>query len=228
MPKETKYPIKIRDIPKVERPRERLEKVGAEALRKDELLALIFRTGFKGKNVLEVARSVLKRYPKDELIKVDYEELKKLRGVGPTRAAQLVAGFELAKRMLIEPEEKVIQTPEDVYKFVPEIRKARKEHFIAIYLNTRNVVIRKETISIGTLNANLVHPREVFQPAVEESAANVILVHNHPSGDPEPSEDDLEITKRLIESGKILGIEITDHIIVTNNRFFSFKEQKLI
>jgi len=228
MPDKTKR--KIKDLPKAERPREKLEKKGAQALRKEELLAIILRTGIKGKNVLQVAQDILLKYGDKKLVDVSYKELRNIRGVGPSKAAQAIAAIELGKRLYKEKVEKeiFINSPEDVLKEVNHIKKKKKENFVVLYLDARNKLIYKETVSIGTLNANLVHPREVFEPAVRNLAAQIVLAHNHPSGDPEPSEEDLEITKRLVEAGKILGIEAIDHIIVAKNGFISFKKKELL
>lgn len=221
---------KIKDIPKFERPREKLIKKGAQALHKKELLAIILRTGIKGKNVLQIAQDILSKYGDKKLTDVSYKELRNMHGVGPSKAAQIMAAIELGKRLHREKAEKevFINSPEDILKEIEHIKENKKENFVVLYLDARNKLIYKETVSIGTLNANLVHPREVFEPAVRNLAAQVILAHNHPSGDPEPSEDDLEITKRLIEAGKILGIEVIDHIIITKTGFISFKEKKLL
>lgn len=222
--------IKIKDLPKFERPREKLIEKGAANLHKEELLAIILRTGIKGKSSLCVANDILKRYGDKKLLDVPYQELKNIRGVGPTKAVQIIAAIEIGRRLFKEKAEKeiFINSPEDVLKEVDHIRENKKENFICLYLDARNKLIYKETVSIGTLNANLVHPREVFEPAVRNLAAQIIVVHNHPSGDSEPSEDDLEITKQLTKAGKILGIEVADHIIVTKNNYFSFKDGRLI
>jgi DNA repair protein RadC len=159
------------------------------------------------------------------------EELSQIKGIGFAKAAQIKACFELGKRGDLEPELKHfdIKDPEAVVKAVRvSIKDKAKEHFKLILLNPRNKIIGISTISIGTLNASLVHPREVFKDAITHSAASVVLAHNHPSGDPEPSEDDITITKRLIEAGKILGIEVMDHIVIGKNNFCSFKERGLI
>jgi len=159
------------------------------------------------------------------------EELSQIKGISFAKAAQIKACFELGKRQELEPEMKNfdIQNPQDIVKAIQSsIKDKAKEHFKLILLNTRNKIIGISTISIGTLNSNLVHPREVFKEAIAHSAASVVLAHNHPSGDSEPSEDDLIITKRLTEAGKILGVEVLDHIIITKNGFFSFKEKGLI
>lgn len=221
---------KIKDIPIFERPREKLIKKGAQALHKKDLLAIILRTGIKGKNVLQVAQDILSKYGDKKLIDVSYKELRNMHGVGPSKAAQIIAAIELGKRLYREKAEKevYINSPEDVLKEVEHIKENKKENVVVLYLDARNKLIYKETVSIGTLNTNLVHPREVFEPAVRNLAAQIILSHNHPSGDPEPSEDDLEITKRLTEAGKILGIELVEHIIVTKNNYFSFKDGRLI
>lgn len=222
--------VKIKDLPKSERPREKLVKKGAQALHKKELLAILLRTGIKGKNVLQVAEDILLRYGDKKLLDVSYQELRNMHGVGPTKAGQVLAAIELGKRLYKEKVEKevYINSPEDIFREVDSIRENKKENFVVLYLDARNKLIYKETVSVGTLNANLVHPREVFEPAVRNLAAQIALAHNHPSGDAEPSEEDLEITKRLIKAGEILGIEIIDHLIVTKKNYFSFKDKKLI
>lgn len=222
--------VKIKDLPKFERPREKLIKKGAQALHKKELLAILLRTGIKGKNVLQVAEDILLRYGDKKLLDVSYQELRNMHGVGPTKAVQVLAAIELGKRLYQEKVEKeiFINSPEDIFKEVDSIRENKKENFVVLYLDARNKLIYKETVSIGTLDANLVHPREVFEPAVRNLAAQIALVHNHPSGDSEPSEEDLKITKRLIKAGEILGIEIIDHLVVTKKNYFSFKDKKLI
>lgn len=221
---------KIKDIPKLERPREKLIKKGAKALKKEELLAIILRTGLKGKNAIEVANDILIKYGNKKLLLASYQELHNIKGVGSTKAVQVLAALELGSRLFKEkPEQDIyIHTPEDTIKMVGGIKNNKKENFVALYLDARNKLIHQETISIGSLNTSVVHPREVFEPAISHLAAQIILVHNHPSGDPEPSNEDIAITKRMAESGKILGIEITDHIIVAKNGFISFKAKQLL
>ncbi|MBI5167456.1 MAG: DNA repair protein RadC [candidate division NC10 bacterium] len=220
----------MRDIPEVDRPREKLAKRGPTALSNTELLAIILGSGTKGENVLQVAEGLLKKYGGKSLPQIDLEELMQNKGLGKARACQLLACFELGRRLLVKQEEEfVIRSPEDVYEATKDtLRGAKKEHFLALYLNARNQLIKKETISIGSLNANIVHPREVFHPAVGEAAASVILVHNHPSGDTEPSKDDIALTRRLVEAGRIMGIEVLDHIIVGNKKFSSLKDRGII
>ena len=222
----------VRDLPRQERPRERLLKFGPEALSAQELLALIIGRGIPKKSVMNIAQELLARFGNVKAIgQATIEELSQIKGIGLAKAAQIKASFELGRREELEPELKHfdIKDPESVVKAIrASIKDKAKEHFKLILLNPRNKIIGISTISIGTLNASLVHPREVFKDAIMHSAASVVLAHNHPSGDPEPSEDDITITKRLIEAGKILGIEVMDHIIIAKNGFFSFKEKGLI
>lgn len=220
--------VKIKDIPRIERPREKLVKYGPGKLSNSELLAILLGTGIKGTNVIQLANKILKKFGGNKITDLSCEDLKKISGLGPVKACEIVACFELGKRLLKDKKAILILSPEAVWQELKDIRDHKKEHFVVFYLDTRNQIIKKEIISIGSLNANLVHPREVFEPAVKNLAAQIIVAHNHPSGDIEPSNDDIEITKRLVESGRILGIEIIDHIIVTRNGFLSFSERKLI
>ncbi|MCK4329123.1 DNA repair protein RadC [candidate division WOR-3 bacterium] len=219
---------KIKEMPKIERPREKLVKYGPDKLTDSELLAILLGSGKKGLNVIELAKRILMKFGKDNLPNVSYDSLRHTLGLGQAKTCQIVACFELGKRFLKDKKSQIYLIPEDIWKELKDIRNHKKEHFVVFYLDARNQEIKREIISVGSLNANLVHPREVFEPAVRNLAAQIILAHNHPSGDPEPSEDDLEINKRLVESGKILGIEVVDHIIVAKNGFVSFKEKGLI
>ena len=200
---------------------------GVENLKDSELLAILLRTGKAGKNVIEVASQILTKHSKKRLLQMTYQDLVKIGGIDSAKASTLLAAFELAKRALEVNNTSLptIVTPKDVVAQLTDLRHNKKEHFIALYLNARNQLVHKETISMGTLNANLVHPREVFEPALKHSAAGIMVAHNHPSGDPKPSEDDLEITKRLAEVGKMMGIELLDHVIIATNSHFSFKEE---
>jgi len=218
----------IKELPKVERPREKLMQYGPEKLTNSELLAIILRSGTKEENVVELANKILKRFSANELPNLTFNDLKDYPGLGPAKACEIVACFELGKRLLKDKKAEIYLAPKEVWEELKDLRDHKKEHFVIFYLDSRNQEIKREIISVGSLNANLVHPREVFEPAVRNLAAQIILAHNHPSGDPEPSEDDLEITKRLVESGKILGIEVIDHIIITKTGFMSFKEKGLI
>jgi DNA repair protein RadC len=222
--------MKLQDLAKIERPREKLIAKGSKNLKDEELLAILLGTGIEGKNVIEVAKQILKKYSKKRLLKMQYEDLAKIKGIGPAKACTILAAQELIKRAMEVQEETlpIIQSVKDVMAQAVYLRDKTREHFMVIYLNARNEMVFKKPMFIGTLNANLVHPREIFNEALKQNAASVILVHNHPSGDAEPSEDDLEITKRITEAGKIMGIDVLDHIIITKNKIFSFKEKKLI
>ncbi|MBE3128575.1 MAG: DNA repair protein RadC [Actinobacteria bacterium] len=218
----------IKNIPKIDRPREKLIQYGPEKLSNSELLALLLRSGNKDINAIELARKILKKFGAKKLPNLIFKDLNKISGLGPAKACEIIACFELGKRLLKDKKAQIYLTPKEIWEELRDLRNHKKEHFVIFYLDSRNQEIKREIISIGSLNANLVHPREVFEPAVRNLTAQIILAHNHPSGDPTPSEDDLEITKRLVEAGKILGIEVIDHIIVAKDNFFSFKEKDLI
>ena len=222
--------MKIKDLPKSDRPREKLIAKGAEKLKDSELLAILLRTGTKGKNVIEIASQILSKYSKKRLLQMTYQDLAQITGIDSGKATTLLAAFELSKRVLEVNDTNLptIETAKDAVAQLSDMRDLKKEHFVVLYLNAKNQLVHKETISMGTLNANLVHPREVFEPALKYSAAQIIAAHNHPSGDPKPSEDDLELTKRLTEAGKMMGIDVMDHVIVSKNSYFSFKEEKII
>ena len=220
--------LRVKDLPRVERPREKLMKYGPAKLSHSELLAILLRSGKKGQNVVELAGKILKRFGKEKLPRLGFEELKNYPGIGPAKACEIVAAFELGRRLLKDKKAALYLTPDDVWQELKDLRELKKEHFVVFYLDSRNQEIKREVISVGSLNVNFVHPREVFEPAVRNVAAQIILAHNHPAGNPEPSDDDFKITKRLVEAGKILGIEVIDHIIVTKSGFLSFKERNLI
>jgi len=221
----------IHDLPKSERPRERLQKFGAEALSPQELLTLILGRGVPGESVTVTSQRLLSTFGNIKALSgASLEELAKVKGIGLAKASQIKAVFELAKRGEEETGGKIsIKSSEDIVKVIrPKLKDKKKEYFLVLSLDSRNTLIRVSDVSIGTLNASLVHPREVFEPVVKNLAAQVILAHNHPSGDPEPSEDDLELNKRLVEAGKILGIEVIDHIIIGRSGYLSFKEKGLL
>lgn len=219
----------LRDLHPVERPRERLARSGPEALSDADLLALVLRTGYKGRAVTQVAADALKALP-GGLGKAGYRDLARLKGVGPSRAAALVAAFELARRAGSGSDGRpVLDSPGRVLEQVPQaVRSGKKEHLLAFYVNARSQLIHQETVSIGTLSASLVHPREVFSPAVAHCAAAVIVAHNHPSGDCTPSAEDKDATRRLARAGELLGIPLLDHLVVSATGFFSFKDRGLL
>ena len=217
---------KISEIPDIDKPREKLIRKGASSLSDLELLAVLIGKGFLGKDVLEVASEVEGRF-KDNLDKIGFEELVEIDGIGETKACQILASFELARRYLGKKKIK-ITSPSEILPFVRDIMNKKQEHFVCITLNGANEVIGTRVVTVGILNANQVHPREIFSDAIVDRAASIILVHNHPSGNTEPSKEDITTTERLIEAGELLGIKIHDHIIVSKNGYTSMKEIGLI
>jgi DNA repair protein RadC len=221
---------KIKSLPLDEQPRNRLIEHGAEHLSDAELLAIILRTGTKHENVLELSRNVLREFNLKSLSTISYNQIKKIPGIKTAKACQILACFELARRLASYKVSSVqIKTPKDVVMLLkPSMQYHKKEYFIGLYLNTRHFIIRNEPISIGTLDTSLLHPREVFGPALTDGASSIIIVHNHPSGNPEPSDEDKKVTLALSSAGKIVGIQLIDHIIIGEQGYFSFSEQGLL
>ncbi len=217
---------KISDLLEMDKPREKLIRNGASSLSDVELLAVLIGKGYSKKDVLQVALDVKTRYG-EKLDKIEYDELKKIKGIGEVKACQILSSFELARRYFGKKDVK-ITFPEDVLPFVRDFRDKKQEHFICISLNGANEIIKHRVITIGQMNFNHVHPRDIFSDILMDHAASVILVHNHPNGNNEPSKDDIELTKRLIKAGELLGIKIHDHIIVSKKGHTSMKEQGLI
>jgi DNA repair protein RadC len=225
----------MKDLPLEERPYEKMEKYGSGVLSDAELLAIIIRTGGKDDTSVGVAQKLIKECVEDGGIKalndISLEELKNIKGIGRVKAIQIKAVVELTKRFSsFKQEDKTyINCPWDISKFLmEEMRYLKQEHFRIILLNVKNEVVKCLKVSIGTLNSSLVHPRDVFSEPIRCKCASIILVHNHPSGDPNPSEEDINITKRLIEAGRILGINVLDHIIIGDGKYISFKERGII
>lgn len=210
------------------RPREKLCAHGVSALTDAELLALVLGSGTPGRSALRIARALARRAP-SELSGWPLARWLRVQGIGPARAAALLAAFDLGRRAAetgtVAP---AIRGPDDVLAQVRDLARARREHFVVLLLNARHELQCRETVSIGSLNASIVHPREVFLPAILHSAASVVLVHNHPSGDPEPSEEDLSITRRLVEVGELVGIGVLDHVIVASRGTVSFRSRQLL
>ncbi|MDX6152084.1 RadC family protein [Marinococcus sp. PL1-022] len=211
------------------RPREKMEQQGAEALTEQELLAVLLRTGTKQAPVLELAAQVMERFDALPLLKeATREELMEIPGIGKAKALELQAALELGKRVFrySYPDRYVVRSPEDAAEYMMEdLRFLQQEHFVVLCLNTKNQIIHKQTLFIGSLNSSIVHPRELFKEALRRSAASIICLHNHPSGDPAPSSEDIQVTKRVAECGRLLGIELLDHVIVGDQCFESMKEQ---
>lgn len=208
----------IRDMPVSDRPRERLARLGPDALGDAELIAILLRTGTKGMSAVQVGQELIKQFHTlDALARASWEEIAKIKGVGQTKAIQLKAAFTLARHLRERTHERptVITAPADAAELVrEEMRLLDRESFRVILLNTKNAWIKTCPVSLGSLNASIVEPREVFKDAITSSAAHVILAHNHPSGDPTPSSEDIAITKRLVKAGELLGITVHDHIIL--------------
>jgi DNA repair protein RadC len=221
--------LMIRDFPHDERPRERLVQSGAASLSNQELLAILLRTGTRSESVLQLSNRLLTSFDGLNLLKdATLEEITKTKGVGLAKAVQIMAAIELGRRIgnLAFDDRYSIRSPEDGANYVMnDMRFLAQEHFVCLYLNTKNQVLHKQTLFIGSLNASIVHPREVFKEAFRRSAASIICIHNHPSGDPTPSREDIEVTKRLVECGRIIGIDILDHLIIGEKKFISLKEK---
>lgn len=222
----------LRELPANERPRERMLQAGERALANAELLAILIRTGTRAESAIALAHRLLREAEgMHNLVDMSVEQLTAIKGIGIAKALQIKAGIELGKRLAntAQPKAFRIHSPQDVADYIKEdVRYLRNEHFICLYLNTKNGVIGQETLSVGSLNASIVHPREVFRAAMRRACASIICVHNHPSGDPTPSPEDIQITKRLKEAGHIVGIELLDHVIVGDQDFISLKEQGLL
>lgn len=215
-----------------DRPRERLMLHGAHTLSDTELLAILIRSGTKGFSALDAAKELLNRHETlTKLASCDISEFRSVKGLGDTKAITLAATFEIGKRIESSTvkKRKKISEPKDIADlYIPKFRGARKETFKVLLLNSANVIFREVSASEGILNASIVHPREVFRLAITESAASVILMHNHPSGNPKPSEDDKQITRQLVEASKIIDIKILDHIIIAGEEFTSFAQEGLM
>lgn len=223
----------IKELPITERPREKLYTHGAETLSNEELIAIIIRTGSRTESAVELSKELLSKdnrglvYLRDTTL----QELMETKGIGECKASQILAAIELGKRInfLYALDKVKINQPNTIADlFMDEMRYLQKEHFRIVLLDTKNQIIVTEEISVGTLNASIVHPRDVFKVAIKRNANSIILIHNHPSGDPAPSREDINITNRLADVGNLVGIKVLDHIIIGDNKYISFKERRLI
>ncbi len=218
---------KIKKLHKSDRPREKIVKHGVEFLNNSELLAVLVGSGYKGKNAIQLAKDILVKYHSKNLPKLTYQQLVDEKGIGRVTACRILTAFELSKRLLLDQDEDalVLDSPKKVSSHLRQIQNYKKEHFIGLYLNARNQLVRQETVSVGTLNASLIHPRECFEPAIKYHAANVIFAHNHPSGSLEKSSEDVRITQKLVAAGDLLGIKVVDHVIISKEGFISFNQK---
>ncbi len=228
--------VRMADLPVEERPRERLERLGTSNLSTVELLAILIETGTRKRNALDVAQGLLSWAEEDgahdgqslrRILQASFEELCRLEGIGRSKACKIKAAMELGRRLTAEALPKtLINSPRDIGNLLmEEMRHLEQEHFRVVHLGVKNQVLGVDLVSVGTVGSSLVHPREVFKHSIRKNATGVILVHNHPSGDPSPSREDFEVTRRIAEAGRILGIEVVDHIVIGDRRYSSLREQ---
>lgn len=218
------YVLRVKDLLEEERPRERLEKYGPSVLSSAELLAIVLNSGTKKEEIMNMTSRIMKEYGEKTLCyQTDPKEVEREFGVPFVKACQIVACFELGRRFFKQPKNSrpIVRTSKQVFSYLKDMRNLQKEHFRGIYLDGRFRVIRDETISIGSYSASIVHPREIFKPAIESGASAVIIAHNHPSGSPKATATDIEVTKQCIQAGQVLGIDLIDHIIIAGNKFSS-------
>ena len=209
-----------------DKPREKLINKGAKALKDYELVAILLGSGIKGKDVIKLSKEIIKIFQND-FISLDIDKLLQVNGLGVAKASQVISALELSKRYLIRQNKK-ISNANDVYEELKEYINKHQEYFLSIYLDGANHICQTRVITIGTLNQSLVHPREVFAPAIEQRCASIIIAHNHPSGILEPSKEDILITQRLKKSGKLLGIELLDHVIISKRGYYSMKDEDIL
>ena len=224
--------VTVKEMPEKERPRERLARVGPQALSTAELLAIILRTGVGGENVLTMAQRILSTFEGlGGLARADYVQIQAEHGIGPAKASQIMAALELGRRLMAEaPQERYqIRSPADAaHLLLPMIGHKPQENFVVMYLDTRNRVLEHEILYKGSLNTSLVRVSEVFRGAVRRNCASLVVAHNHPSGDPSPSPEDVALTRRLVDAGKLLDVEVLDHLVIGQNRHFSLREHGLV
>lgn len=205
---------KIKDIPKIDRPRERFLKKGSDALSKSDLLAILLGSGIKGKNVQKLSQQIVQKFGKN-FLNISVADLQEISGIGEAKALQIVSAISLVKRYYEDEKsgETTIKNSKDVLSLIYDIRDKKKEHLVCLYLNARNSLLKKEVISVGLLDKTLLHPREIFYPAVELNTASIILVHNHPSGDSSPSPKDIQIVEKIAQVGEIMGIPVGNRLL---------------
>ena len=219
--------MKIKEMNKDGRPRERLVKNGVESLSDAELLAIILRTGIKGENVIEMSNRIINEFGLEKLSQYSLKELQQIKGIGLGKACQLIVINELNKRInqIKNPVTKINSAKNVFDYFHDRLKNEKQENFYVLLLNNKNIIIREELISKGVLDSSIIHPREIFKPAIKNSAKKLILIHNHPSGNPSPSPEDLEITKQIIDAGEQIGIKVLDHVIIGKEEWWSWVER---
>lgn len=221
----------VKQLPDVERPRERLQSIGPDALSTAELIAIVLGSGSKATPVLQLAQEIVSRFNSlDRLSEATVEEFCQIKGIGPAKAIQLRAAFSLGVRVSRRAPglKQKIGSPSQAYSLIRDsMEREKREIFVSLLLDIKGKAIRQDVVAIGTLNRTLVHPREVFYPAIRHKAASVILAHNHPSGDPTPSQEDIEVTKSLIEAGRLMNIPVNDHLVIGDGRFVSLRQEGL-
>lgn len=217
----------IEKLQNIDKPREKLQKLGVNALKDYELMAILLGTGIKGKDVMSLSKEIIKLI-KNDFENLDLEKLLSIHGLGSAKASQILSAIELSKRYLIQNQSIKITSAQNVYDELKPYKNKQQEYFIALYLDGANNLCETKIITIGTLNQSLVHPREVYSYAIEKRCASIIVAHNHPSGILKPSSEDIEVTQRLKESGKILGIELLDHVIFTKDGFISLRDEAIL
>jgi DNA repair protein RadC len=224
------YVMKIKDLPDSSRPRERFLKYGKEALSDAELFAIILRTGTINENVIDMSNRLIKEYSLEKLFDCSLKELQQIKGIGPSKSMQILAMSELGKRYSQSKNPIIkISSAKDVFDYFHErLKDEKQEYFYILILNNANNIIKEEFIPKGVLDSAIIHPREVFKPAIKHSASKIILIHNHPSGNPKPSNEDLEVTKQLIEAGKLIDIKVLDHVIIGNEEWWSWVEDERV
>ncbi len=219
---------KIKEMELCDQPQEKLLKYGCSRLSNAELLAIIIRTGTRGEGAVDLARKVLNKLEIKNYLDISSDLISQIPGLGKAKSSQIIACLELGKRIFTGKKHRLYATPQDIWQEMRDLRSHRKEYFVAFFLDSRSQEIERKIISVGSIDKTLVHPREVFEPAIRYAAAHIIVAHNHPSGDAEPSDIDMLVTKRLADSGKLLGIELVDHVIVTKDSYISLKARGLL
>lgn len=222
--------MRIVDIDPENRPQERFLRSGPSSLSPAELMALILRSGTRGQNILDTCNQLISTYTLERLADLSLSELQKVPGIGETKAMQIIAVFELNKRLHYQRNlNRKVQSARDVFEYMKgRIPDEGKEHLCILFLNTKNQILRHEFVSVGTLTASLIHPREIFKAAIRESTHAIILVHNHPSGDVQPSSADKQVTSIIKQAGELLQIELLDHVILGGDDWFSFRDHSLL